>query len=435
MTADRSKGAPFHASVYGQLKARMLAAVILSVIQHPSGGATNAMYRVSDNGHYLLGPSGEPFFWQGDTEWELFYLLTVQDAKDLLQARKAQGFTVIQAMCDGMFPKWGPADKRPPLDQLMPWLDDNPLTPNEAFFRRMDAVVAAAQKNHQLLLIGVYHADDVSAKRITSANVGGWTRWLANRYKNAPNIIWSMYSAPEASSIPMVQAAVKGLKEGDGGSHLITLHPEGAAGSSSFVQGGLSLNTFQSLSGGHLNYELAQADYTRTPPKPVINGEALYEGDKGTTSFDVRRSAWWSYLAGAAFSYGHIKNWSSPASWREWINAPGAGQIQATGRLLRSLAWWKLLPDQSILIEGGEAAAARSVDGDWILVYLPTNRSVTLKLDSVTSSKTVLVSWINPLDGEKLRVGVYSTATRPSLTPPPGWQDAVLLAERMASSG
>jgi hypothetical protein len=154
-----------------------------------------------------------------------------------------------------------------------------PSDAQRAFFKRMDAIVAAAQQNHQLLLIGVYHSDDVSARRVTSANVGGWTRWLANRYKNAPNIIWSMYSAPEASSIPMVQAAVRGLREGDGGAHLITLHPEGVAGSSSFMHGELSLNTFQSLSGGHLNYELAQADFIRTPPRPVVNGEALYEGD------------------------------------------------------------------------------------------------------------------------------------------------------------
>jgi hypothetical protein len=408
----------------------MLVAAILAVILLPGSAATEAMYRVSDNGHYLLAPNGEPFFWQGDTEWELFYLLTAQDAKDLLKARRAQGFTVIQAMCDGIFPKWVRTDRLPPLDQLMPWLNGDPLMPNEAFFQRMDAIVASAQENHQLLLIGVYHADDVGAKRVTVANVGSWTRWLAHRYKNAPNIIWSMYSAPEASSVPMVQAAVKGLKEGDGGAHLITLHPEGAVGSSSFVQDELSLNTFQSLSSGHLNYELAQADYSRTPPKPVVNGEALYEGDKGATAFDVRRSAWWSYLAGAAFSYGHINNWSSPGSWREWLNAPGAKQIEVAGRFLRSLAWWKLLPDQGILIEGGETAAARSVDGDRILVYVPMNTSVTLKLDSVTASKTVLVSWINPLNGEKVRVGVYSTAARPSLNSPAGWQDAVLLAER-----
>ena len=105
--------------LFGQLKVRMLAAVILTVIQHPSAGATNAMYRVSDNGHYLLGPNGQPFFWQGDSEWELFYLLTVQDAKDLLQARKAQGFTVIQAMCDGIFPKWVAAEKLPPVDHAV----------------------------------------------------------------------------------------------------------------------------------------------------------------------------------------------------------------------------------------------------------------------------------------------------------------------------
>jgi hypothetical protein len=238
-----------------------------------------------------------------------------------------------------------------------------------------------------------------------------------------------MYSAPEAASIPMVQAAVKGLKEGDGGSHLITLHPEGAAGSSSFVQGGLSLNTFQSLTTGHLNYEFAQADYARTPVKPVVNGEARYEGDKGVTPYDVRRSAWWSYLAGAGFSYGHLNNWKSPGSWREWVNAPGAKQIEVIGRLLRSRAWWKLIPDQSILIEAGERAAARSADGDWILVYLPTNAPVTLKLDSVTSSKKALISWVNPLNGEKTGVRIYSTSARPSLTPPAGWRDAVLLAE------
>jgi len=241
----------------------------------------------------------------------------------------------------------------------MPWLNDNPLTPNEAFFQRMDAIVAAARENQLLLLIGIYHLEDVEAKRITITNVGVWTRWLAYRYKDAPNIVWTMYSTPQASSMPMVQAAVKGLKDGDGSSHLITLHPEGAAGSSSFVHGEVSLNTFQSLTTGHLNYELAQADYTRTPVKPVVNGEARYEGDKGVTPFEVRRSAWWSYLAGAGFSYGHINNWKSPSSWREWANAPGAKQIEVIGRFLRSLAWWKLIPDQSILIEVGERAAAR----------------------------------------------------------------------------
>jgi hypothetical protein len=392
--------------------------------------AEQAAYRVSDNGHYLVGPGGKPFFWQGDTEWELLYALTVPEAKGLLTMRKAQGFTVIQAMCDGLFPKWIPSELLPPSDTLMPWLNDNPLTPNEAFFRRMDAIVSAAQENQQVLLIGVYHLDDIETKRITSTNISEWTRWLAHRYRNSPNIIWTMYAAPDSSSVPMVQAAVRGLKEGDGGSHLITLHPEGAAGSSSFVHSELSLNTFQSLTGGHLNYEFARADYALTPAKLVVNGEARYEADKGTTPLDVRRSAWWSYLAGASFSYGHINNWKSPSSWREWANAPGAIQIEVIGRLLRSLGWWKLIPDQSILVDGRERAAARSADGNWILVYLPTNEPVTLKLDSIRSSKMATVSWLNPLNGEKTKIGSYPTSSRAvRLTPPSGWQDAVLLAE------
>jgi len=410
------------------LKVLVILAVILPAM---TARAANPMYRVSDNGHYLVDANGEPFFWQGDTEWELFYVLTVQEAKELLQARKAQGFTVVQAMCDGLFPKWIAEDKRPGLGELMPWSNDNPLTPNEAYFRRMDAIVAAAQEEHLVLLIGVYHLEDVEAKRITLANIGSWTRWLAHRYKDAPNIIWTMYSSLDPSSSPMVQVAVKGLKEGDAGSHLVTLHPEGTAGSSSRVQAELSFNTFQSLNAGNLNYQFAQADYVRTPVKPVVNGEARYEGDGGTTAFDVRRSAWLSYLGGAAFSYGHINNWKSPGSWREWVNAAGAKQIQAIGNFLRSVAWWKLIPDQSILIDGGDGVAAHSSDGDWILAYLPANTPVTLRLSAIKSSKRALISWINPLSGEKMRIGTYPVSARPTLTPPADWQDAVLLAEKV----
>jgi hypothetical protein len=332
-------------------------------------------------------------------------------------------------MCDGLFPKWIAHDKLPPLQELMPWANDNPRTPNEDFFTRMDAIVAAAQEEHLLLLIGVYIVDDVKAKRVTLANIGAWTRWLAYRYRDAPNIVWTMYSPLDPESFPLVRAAVKGLNEGDAGSHLVTLHPEGAPGSSSAVRAALSLNTFQSLSAGYLNYQIAQADYARTPVKPVVNGEARYEGDDGTTAFDVRRSAWWSYLAGAGFSYGHINNWKSPGSWREWINAPGAQQVQLVGAFLRSLAWWKLIPDQSILVDGGEGVAARSADGDWIVAYLPTNSPVTLRLNAITSYKTALVSWINPPDGTKTQIGRYPISARVSLTPPGEWHDAVLLAE------
>jgi hypothetical protein len=97
--------------------APMMLALILPAM---AARAVNPMYQVSENGHHLVSATGEPFFWQGDTEWELLYLLAAEDAKALLHARRMQGFTVIQAMCDGIFPTWISHDKLPPLQELMP---------------------------------------------------------------------------------------------------------------------------------------------------------------------------------------------------------------------------------------------------------------------------------------------------------------------------
>ncbi|MER3484245.1 MAG: hypothetical protein C4332_14965, partial [Meiothermus sp.] len=41
---------------------------------------------------------GEPFFWLGDTGWEMFRRLDLEDARFYLETRARQGFNVIQAM-------------------------------------------------------------------------------------------------------------------------------------------------------------------------------------------------------------------------------------------------------------------------------------------------------------------------------------------------
>ena len=62
--------------------------------------------RVSDNDRFLVSDKGEPFFWMGDTGWELFHKLTLPEAEYYLRNRSAKGFTVIQAVilseCDGL---------------------------------------------------------------------------------------------------------------------------------------------------------------------------------------------------------------------------------------------------------------------------------------------------------------------------------------------
>src|SRR3989304_7234020 len=54
--------------------------------------------RVSENHRYLEYEDGTPFFYLGDTAWELFHRLNREEALRYLTNRAEKGFTVIQAV-------------------------------------------------------------------------------------------------------------------------------------------------------------------------------------------------------------------------------------------------------------------------------------------------------------------------------------------------
>jgi Protein of unknown function (DUF4038)/Putative collagen-binding domain of a collagenase len=387
---------------------------------------------ISGNGRYFVTEDGQPFFWQGDTEWELFHLFSLADAKEFLLNRRNQGFNVIQVMVTGVYPEWGASKGMKPWKEQQAWLDNNPLTPNEEYFKRADAIVAAAQDSGIVLVLGVYHARDQDFGRINASNVHVWARWLAQRYKNAKNIVWSMYPHANLSSEPVVRAAVRGLQEG-GGAHLITLHPDPSPTSSSFMHSEfwLSFNTLQTWSTDLMNYDMVRSDFMRSPVKPVVDGEARYEKEDGTTPLAVRRAGYWACLAGGFYSYGHRDNWMSPQTWRTWYDTPGARQIKIMGDLFRSIDWWRLVPDQSIFTDWTKGdVAARSSGGDWILAYLTSSEPVNLKLSVITSSDWATAWWVDPVTGARTIIGTFPTSRVKEFSPPNGWQDAVLLIEK-----
>src|SRR6185436_9029706 len=196
----------------------------------------------------------------------------------------------------------------------------------------------------------------------------------------------------------------------------ITVHPDPAPASSSWIHGEpwLAFNTLQSFQSNYLNYKMVFADYIREPAKPVVNGEARYEAEGGTTPLMVRRGAWWSVLAGGFYTYGHGGNWQKPADWKAWLDSPASRQMKVLGDFFRSIDWWTLVPDPS-LVAGSSAqiAAARSANRDWTVIYLPEGGTVTVA--SVPGRAT----WLNPADGATL------PATAP-FTAPKDWTDAVL---------
>ena len=72
--------------------------VILLIASCVQTRANPSQLKVSDNKRFLVETNGRPFFWLGDTAWELFHRLDRAEAERYLETRSKQGFTVIQAV-------------------------------------------------------------------------------------------------------------------------------------------------------------------------------------------------------------------------------------------------------------------------------------------------------------------------------------------------
>ena len=54
--------------------------------------------RIAENGRFIVHEDGTPFFYLGDTAWELFHRLDLKEAEFYLSNRASKGFTVIQTV-------------------------------------------------------------------------------------------------------------------------------------------------------------------------------------------------------------------------------------------------------------------------------------------------------------------------------------------------
>src|SRR5258708_17521093 len=96
--------------------------------------------RVSSDHHLLETSDGKPFFWLGDTGWELFHQLNRDDATAYFRKRAGQGFTVIQAVAlpelDGL--------RTPNANGELPFTDAGVSQPNEQYFAYIDSLIDGA---------------------------------------------------------------------------------------------------------------------------------------------------------------------------------------------------------------------------------------------------------------------------------------------------
>src|SRR5262245_63924585 len=98
--------------------------------------------KITENRRYLQYENGKPFFYLGDTAWELFHRLNREEATQYLTNRAQKGFTVIQAV---ILVQLGGLTVPNPYGDL-PLIDGNPAKPNESYFRHVDFIVNKAEE-------------------------------------------------------------------------------------------------------------------------------------------------------------------------------------------------------------------------------------------------------------------------------------------------
>jgi hypothetical protein len=393
--------------------------------------------KVSENHRYFVDQNGAAVFWLGTTQWELFRGYTLEDAKTIVEKTAGHGFAFAQVMLMGVGDGTGPN-----VYGQRPWINNDPLTPNEAYFKNVDAVLRAARDNNLTISMTMYHQR--YRKQITLEKASRWAKWLGERYKDAPNIVWSMTPEAREEFVPVLRELAAGLREGDGGRHLITFKPDPAPYSSSFIHNEpwLDFDSMQVWASVNLIYPFVTKDYNLKPTKPVLMAEGAYEAGEEygfkVTPLWVRRQAYYSYLAGAHHTYGHNDSWRIRPTWKKALDAPGAIQLGILKKTFMARnEWWLLVPDQSVSASGGQTdgtilhLAARHQDGKWIMIYLADKASFSVNMNKAAAPK-VNAFWVNPKTGDSVPIGSYPNTGVKSFSTPDGWEDALLILEPAA---
>ncbi len=424
-----------------------------------AGFAATPRLKVSENKHFLVTETGAPFFWLGDTAWELFHRLNREEAERYLDNRVKLGFTVIQAVAlaelDGV--------TDPNAYGFLPLVDRDPSRPavndgpDNDYWDHVDFIVEKA--NARGLTIGFlptwgryWHDKDPI---FTRENAETYGEWLGRRYKDA-GLVWILggdRGLENDTQKEIIRAMARGLRKGDGGAHLITLHPPGGGGSSQWFHDDEWLD-FNLRQNGHAaeftgRYDNTRKDYDRAPPKPVIDGEPIYEGipvsfkakELGhSIAADVRRPLYWDLFSGACgHTYGHNSVWQmwSPGKgpiinplmpWSEAINEPGAAQMQHARHLLESRPFLTRVPDDSVIVESNvptampgagtrRFVATRDSAGSYAMVYAPVGRAFKVRMGEITGAK-VKAWWFNPRDGSATAIGEFENEGEREFVPP-----------------
>ncbi|MEJ7769913.1 MAG: glycoside hydrolase family 140 protein [Chitinophagaceae bacterium] len=418
-----------------------------------------SLLRVSKSGRFLVKENGDPFFWLGDTAWNLFIRLNREEAEKYLKDRKSKKFSVIQAHLLG----WEVADKN--AYGFAPFNNNDFKSPNDEYWKQVDFIVTTAEQLGLYMGLLPAWASTYTEKRKNSKNDSisfplekdtiaayQYGRYLGTRYKNNKNIIWILGGDVWGRKDEIYDNLAKGLTEtyADGNPFkiLISFHPQGGtnrppATSTSEFYHNKSWLDFNMIQSGHRvgnkNYERIAKDYDTLPVKPTLESEPCYEEHPIQHAFKngvfnawhLRQRAYWSILAGSlGFTYGANGIWQMDKPdkidkqthfnnyWYQALDYEGGKQMAFVRALMESrpMNISERIPDQGLLLSADTGVenhiqCARAKNYSYLFAYSTSGADFIIDLPRMKAKK-LNAWWYNPRDGK-----LYNNDNRLTLKP------------------
>ncbi len=446
--------------------------------------------QVHSGGHYLQTDDGRPFFWLGDTAWNLIHGTTREEASYYLRTRARQGFTLIQVVVQGETTVDSISGS-----ELKPFFDDDPQKPNDAYFARMVEIVDEASTDGLYVALLPTWGDKLTAPwgkgprlfRLDNLPVAkAYGNYLGLKLKGRTNVVWMLGgdtpskldpSKPEEwpqnrareagfsadyDWRPIWREMAKGIAAGTGTTPVFLFHPEGAGTTSPNLhhEAWLSINGMQS---GHERHdfpvwEWVARDFELTPAKPTLDLEPNYEdhpvhpwprwnpASGYFRDYDVRKQCYRSVLAGACgVTYGHHAVWGfvgehndvknhADRDWIDGLHRPGAQQMFFLRQLIESRPFFTRVPDQAMITAsnpGGASymVACRDREGSYAFVYFPmSEQKAKLDLSRLMPGK-LRGWWYDPRTGFAHPLGVIESGGSREFQSPAAGSDWVLVLD------
>ncbi len=413
----------------------------------------NGKLKVSENGRYLQHENGTPFFWMGETGWLLPEKLDRNEASYYLNGCRKAGYNVVQVQTVNGVPAINFYGQYSHPDGFN--FKDINKKGVYGYWDHMDYIIKKAEQNGIYIGMVCIWGNLVKAGLMSVKEAEAYGKFLAERYKDAPNIIWIMGGDVKGDINPdqwnTMARTIKSIDK----NHLMTYHPFGRTSSIYWFHNAdwLDFNMFQS---GHRRYDQTRGDGDNTaeaavaednwryveaglamkPAKPILDAEPSYEeipqglhdpSEPWWKAPDVRRYAYWAVFAGAfGHTYGHnsimqmvkVANdggYGAKKTWYEGMKDPGFNQMQYLKNLMLSFPFFERVPDQSIIAEENGIRYDRVIatrGNDYMLVYNYTNRPMKLDLSKISGAKKN-VWWYSVTDGTLEYAGEFDSKVQP----------------------